>query len=286
MNERGVLEVPAADGGAVAAELFVPGAGAGARGAVLVVPAMGVSQSYYAPFAAWLARQGFLAATFDYRGTGRSLRGRVRDVRVDIAGWGRVDCAAMIDALAERAPGRPLYWVGHSLGGQILPFVPNLGRVTKAVTVAAGSGYWRENSPRLRRWVWLLWYVLAPAAVRLCGYFPGKRLGVVGDLPRGVIEQWRRWCLDPDYAAGAEGPEVRSLYQSVRTPLLSLSFTDDEFMSARNVESLHALFAGAPRTMIRLAPRDVGERRVGHFGFFRPRFEAALWRPFLLPALS
>mgnify|MGYP003477633532 CR=1 FL=1 len=48
-----------------------------------IVPAMGVTQDYYQPFA------------FD---------------------WARLDCAAMIDALP-----RPLYWIGHSLGGQILP---------------------------------------------------------------------------------------------------------------------------------------------------------------------
>ena len=32
------------------------------RAAVLVVPAMGVTQAYYAPFAHWLATQGFLVA--------------------------------------------------------------------------------------------------------------------------------------------------------------------------------------------------------------------------------
>jgi predicted alpha/beta hydrolase len=38
--------------------------------------------------------------------------------------------------------------------------------------------------------------------------------------------------------------------------------------------------------MLRIAPRDVGEPRIGHFGFFRARAEAPLWRPYLLPALA
>ena len=28
----------------------------------------------------------------------------------------------------------------------------------------------------------------------------------------------------------------------------------------------------------RLAPRELGEKHIGHFGFFRERFRASLWR--------
>jgi predicted alpha/beta hydrolase len=181
---------------------------------------------------------------------------------------------------------RPLYWIGHSLGGQILPFVPNRDRVAKIVTVATGSGYWRENAAPLRRIVWWLWYVVAPLSLRLFGYFPGKRLRKVGDLPRGVMEQWRRWCLNPEYALGAEGDPVRGLYASVKTPIVSLSFTDDEYMSALNTESIHGFFVNAPLKMKRIAPKDIGVGRIGHFGFFRPAFEDSLWRSHLLPELS
>jgi hypothetical protein len=38
--------------------------------------------------------------------------------------------------------------------------------------------------------------------------------------------------------------------------------------------------------MIRLHPGQLGERRIGHFGFFRPRYEQSLWRRYLLPALA
>jgi predicted alpha/beta hydrolase len=154
------------------------------------------------------------------------------------------------------------------------------------VTVATGSGYWRENSPPLRRTAWWLWYVIAPLSVRLFGYFPGKRLRKVGDLPRGVMQQWRRWCLNREYAVGAEGDQVRTLYASVNLPIVSLSFTDDEYMSARNTASIHSFFVNAPLKMKRIAPSDIGAGRIGHFGFFRPTFEGSLWRSHLLPELS
>ncbi|MBM3390714.1 MAG: alpha/beta fold hydrolase [Betaproteobacteria bacterium] len=268
----------------VVARFFAPPGEA--KAAVLVVPAMGVTQAYYAPFAEWLAAQGYLVATFDYRGIGQSRYGRLRGLKVDVLDWARQDCAAMVEAVTARAEGRPLYWVGHSLGGQILPFVPNRERVARIVTVATGSGYWRENTAALRRVSWWLWFVAAPLSVRLFGYFPGKRLRKIGDLPRGVMEQWRRWCLNPEYAVGVEGEPAREAYASVTTPIVSLSFTDDEYMSRRNVEAIHGQYVSAPRTLKRYAPKEIGVKRIGHFGFFRPKFEQSLWRAHLLPLLS
>jgi predicted alpha/beta hydrolase len=57
-------------------------------------------------------------------------------------------------------------------------------------------------------------------------------------------------------------------------------------MSARNVESLHGQYAGAPRTMVRLAPAEVGVARIGHFGCFRPAMAGPLWERHLLPRLA
>jgi predicted alpha/beta hydrolase len=273
-----------ADGQEIAAHFFRPQSAV--KGAVLIVPAMGCSQNYYAPFASWLASQGFVTATFDYRGTGLSRPHTLRGFKADILDWARLDCAAMIDALTAQVPAYPLYWIGHSLGGQILPLVPNSDRVTKAVTVATGSGYWRENTPGIRPFAWWLWFVVTPLAVSLCGYFPGKALRKVGDLPKGVMQQWRRWCLNREYAVGAEGDAVRAQYAAVRTPIVSLSFSDDEMMSLRNTESIHGFYSGAQRKMKRIAPQDIGARRIGHFGFFRSAYEASLWRTHLLPELS
>jgi predicted alpha/beta hydrolase len=143
-------------------------------------------------------------------------------------------------------------------------------------TVASGTGYWRDYAPGLRRLAPLLWYGIVPLALPLCGYFPGRRLGMIGDLPAGVMRQWRAWCLDPDYLFGVEDAGWRGAYARLTQPILALSFTDDEYMSARNVESLHAFYAAAARTARRVAPDEAGAPRIGHFGFFR-RTNAALW---------
>ncbi len=248
------------------------------RASVVIPCAMGVAQRYYSHFARWLATQGYLVVTFDYRGVGMSAPRSLRGFDVDIYGWARLDCAVVIDHAKERVPNVPLYWVGHSLGGQLLGLIPNRDKIDRVMTIATGSGYWLENSWPTKRMVWWLWFVVVPITLRLVGYFPGKRLRKVGNLPKNVMAQWRRWCLSREYVVGAEGDQVRAAYASLRTPIVSVSFTDDEMMSPKGVRSLHALYVNAPIEYRQIAPRDIGVKRIGHFGFFRPQFEQTLWK--------
>ncbi|RFA25192.1 alpha/beta hydrolase [Alkalilimnicola ehrlichii] len=271
------------DGYTLAARFFMPEREP--IGGLLIAPAMGVGQDFYAAFARWAASRGCLVVTFDYRGVGLSAPATLRGFDADVMDWAESDCQAVLAALAQRVGARPLYWLGHSIGVHLLPFVPGHERLTKVISVASGSGYWRENSPPLKRRVWLLWYLIAPLTMPAFRYFPGKRFGMVGDLPSPAMRRWRRWCLHPEYVVGVE-PAARRLFAAVTTPIVSLSFSDDEFMSARNTESLHGFYVNAPRKMRRIAPQEAGVRRIGHFGFFRPEHEVSLWERYVLPELG
>ena len=247
------------------------------RASVVIGGAMGVRQSFYAPFAQWLSQQGLRVWTFDYRGSGDS-RGDVplREVDADLFDWAR-DYEAVIDAAKAELPDEPLYLLGHSLGAQLPGFLQRPEQVDGLVSIAAGSGYWRENAPKLKRTILYFWFVLVPLVTRLFGYFPGRKLKKVGDLPRGVILQWRRWCLNPRYSVGAEGELAARSYSRVRFPVLALSMTDDELMTLAGTNSLVSFYTGAPSAVERIAPADVQARRIGHFGFFREQFSQSLW---------
>ena len=119
--------------------------------------------------------------------------------------------------------------------------------------------------------------VLVPMATWLCGYFPGRRLRSIGDLPKGVILQWRRWCLNPRYGMGAEGAAAEQSYAAVRFPIVAYSLADDELMTLQGIERLNGFYAQAPSKVETIAPQDVHAARIGHFGFFRPAFRASLW---------
>lgn len=248
----------------------------GAHASLVIGAAMGVRQDFYAAFATWLAGQGYRVTTFDYRGHGYSLQGPMRAVRATISDW-VLDYEAVVAAAKAALPGQPLYLVGHSLGAQLPGLMSDTDHIAGMLGVAAGSGYWRDNAPRLKRMVPVFWGLIVPVSTALCGYFPGKRLGMVGDLPAGVIRQWRRWCLNPHYGMGAEGPLAEQSYAAVRFPILSYALADDELMTQRGIEHLASFYRQAAARVETIAPHEAGAGRIGHFGFFRPQFEATLW---------
>ena len=172
-----------------------------AKGAVVVPSAMGVAQNFYARFAEWLAGQGYFVVTFDYRGIGRSAPATLRGFRADIFDWAR-DCESVIDFVKRRWPRTPLYWVGHSLGGQLaccrLALAP---RSAQALwLVASGAPYWR-SFPSPTRW-WLPFaYRFLPWLAERRGALPGRRVGFGGNEARGVIRDWSRSALGGRYAA-------------------------------------------------------------------------------------
>jgi predicted alpha/beta hydrolase len=269
--------LPLDDGGALALQVWEPPGGAVAS--VVIGGAMGVPQTYYAAYAAWLAQQGYRVWTFDYRGHGAShppTPGHtLRGYRADLLDWVR-DYEAVVRTAKDERPTLPLYLVGHSLGAQLPGLFEHPERIAGLLSIAAGSGYWRDNAPRLRRRVLFFWHLMVPLATGVCGYFPGRRLGMVGDLPAGVIRQWRRWCLHPRYSA-AEGPEALARYARVRYPVLAWSFADDEMMTLRGTHSLVRLYGNALRRVESLQPAEAGVRRIGHFGLFREDFRETLW---------
>jgi predicted alpha/beta hydrolase len=127
-------------------------------------------------------------------------------------------------------------------------------------------------------------HAAGPLLVPLFGYFPGRALGMVGDLPAPVFRQWSRWCRHPAFAWGSEPERVLPSLQAARFAIDAFSFSDDEAMTEGNTRTLLAAMPNAPSRVTVVAPADVGLVRIGHLGAFRPE-SAALW-PRLEAALN
>lgn len=265
----------AADGFALAATLFAPAGPP--RGGVLIAGAMATPQTHYRAFAGWLAQQGFVVLTFDYRGTHASGGDRVARIDASFDTWGQQDVSAAARALAEHAPGVPLSYLGHSLGGQLFASCTEQALFGRAVLVASGSGYWPRLRRAVPRWgLFLATQVWGPLLTPLFGYFPGARLRKVGNLPAGVIRQWTHWCRHPDYLA--RDADQRERFERVTTPITYLYAADDEVFSDWSAERFVALFQpGTVQRREALQAHALGVRRIGHFGYFRSRMEALLW---------
>jgi predicted alpha/beta hydrolase len=268
------IDFTATDGHTLAAHRFDPHGPV--RGQVVIAAAMAVPQAFYAPFARFLAKRGYTTWTFDYRGIGESFTGPRRRLKADLGDWLRKDYDALLQRIAATSPHDPLFVVGHSFGGQVAPLLPSRERLAGVVNIAVGSGSSGHLRPRVRRSAPFLWHVLAPALCPVFGYFPGSRIGVVGDLPTGAMYQWRRWCLTPEYLLSGE-PGAREAYATANYPVLALTFADDELLAEAGSRLLHEAYHKRQVDYRLIEPAQQGLRRIGHFGFFKQQCEMNLW---------
>jgi predicted alpha/beta hydrolase len=267
--------IPADDGRLLDVATFEPMGSP--RAVAVIVGAMATPSAFYDEFARWLADRGVAVVTFEFRGMGSVAE--MKAETGDIDRW-TADADTVLAFLARRHPGVPVTWIGHSLGGQLVPYVDHAA-LAAIVTVASGEGYWRLNVPGVRWRALLLWWLIAPVAITLAGYFPGKRLGIVGDLPKGALYQWRRWCLHANYLQ-VDHPDAAEQYASVKVPLISISFTDDELLSGASIQALNNRYVNAEQVHQRFSPEQLDGRSIGHHGFFR-RSNEDLWDELVLP---
>lgn len=254
------------------------------RGVCIIATATGVAQYLYDDFAHWLTEQGYTAITFDYDGIGLSIDRHVKYSKSDKLSWAKYDCPAVLAYAKQQYPNQKITWIGHSVGAHMLGFMEDTSDIDRAITVGAGTGTWWYNAPPTKRVAWFLWYFLVPATAPFLGYFPGDKLNIMCNLPKGVIMQWRRWCLKKDYAVGYEGDWLRQNFAETKMPMTSLAFSDDDMMSLKNVNMLHAFFTAAPQKQIRISPTDINQKRIGHIGWHKKRYQQ-LWENYFLPEL-
>jgi predicted alpha/beta hydrolase len=275
------VEIQTSDGVALQGMLYVPQGQY--RHAVLVSGGLGIPQRFYAPFASWLVQRGHLVLTFDLRGMGASRRPEhrrsLRGLDADMLTWARQDFPAAVQTLLGRAGGESISLIGHSLGVHhaAMTDADTQARIDTVVSVAAGSGYWRDWASPSRRLAPLMLHLAAPVLTPLLGYFPGKALRMVGDLPGPAMRQWARWCRHPDFAWGAEPDLIQPSVQSARFRIEAFSFTDDDAMTENCTRKLLAAMPNALSNLHVIEPRRLGLPAIGHIGAFRPQASGSLW---------
>jgi predicted alpha/beta hydrolase len=249
---------------------------ASAEAVVVINPATGVLASYYHRYARFLAAQGFTALTYDYRGIGESRPQRLHGMKARWADWGTKDFAAALD-FALGLGGRVMA-VGHSVGGYLPGLADNAPALTRILAVGGQYGYWGDYVAAQRAGLFAKWHVAMPALAALYGYFPGKKLGWLEDLPKGVALDWalhraRMEAMHPPRARA----EVLARFAAVTAPILAVTMSDDEFATPQAIRRTLAYYTGAPKEAVMLHPRDLGHERIGHFGLFHGRHAGDFW---------
>lgn len=273
----GPVGFPALDGYRLAGILFRPEKPKGR--AVMINAATGVRQEYYAKFASYLLERGYTVLTYDYRGIGSSLHGPLRELRhARMQDWARLDAGGALEFLEHVAPGETLHAIGHSFGGQAFGLMPGSARIVAAFAVGSQSGYWRHWPLPRRYGFWLMIHALIPGSTPLAGYCPSSVLGLGDNLPSGVGLEWAAWCRNPGYHIGALGEAVKPGFAAFTGRLRAYCIEDDTFAPRPAVDAFLGFYPNAAAELRTVVPREVGAKAIGHFGFFREKFRATLWR--------
>jgi predicted alpha/beta hydrolase len=250
------------------------------QGVIVMNGATGFPQTFYFKLALYAAERGYDVLVYDYRGMGLSAPTDLASETTRMSDWGLLDMRAALDAAVQRAQGLPVATFGHSIGGQFLGLLANHALARVHVQIATSVGYWRWEHAPFRYLAWWFWRVHGPVLVAIKGYVPtgGGWAGL--PLPRGVYEEWRRWCLRPDHF----GPDLRTYlsdnyFAEIRAPLLTVGFTDDAIATRRTVDAINKFFPNVARDSRWYSPADAGGKRIGHEGFFAARHRDTLWRP-------
>ncbi len=232
------------------------------------------------------AKRGCAVLTYDYRGTGDSRKKspagsrRPRSLagfKAGMSDWAALDVTAAVAWMRERYHHLPLNYVGHSFGGQALGLLPNNSEVSRALLIAAQAGYWKLMAAPERYRVYVMLNYVGTPLTRVLGYAPGWS-GLGEDLPRGVFQQWVGWVMSRRYLFDDTNLKALQNFPQFRGAMRALCFSDDPWATPPAVELLCSGFIAIDPEILTIAPADVGAKRIGHFGFFRPEHRDTLWR--------
>ncbi|RJF76275.1 alpha/beta hydrolase family protein [Rhodopseudomonas palustris] len=248
-------------------------------GMAIVNAATGVLARYYRRYAGFLAAHGYDVVTYDYRGIGASRPARMRGCGYRWRDWGELDFAAALRFAQGEARGGPVVVVGHSIGGFLPGLAENAADIDRMLTVGAQYAWWLDYVAHRRLGLFAKWHLAMPVLTAAFGYFPGRRLGWLEDLPAGVAHEWS--FRGPRFERSHPRRERRRALErmaAVRAPILAVAVADDEFGTAPAIRRALHYYRGAECTAVMLRPADYGRETIGHFSLFHDSHAAGFWR--------
>ena len=99
----------------------------------------------------------------------------------------------------------------------------------------------------------------------------------LADRRRDNPELIGRRNVGPLLLSGA-GLDTRENFHNYKNPLRAICFTDDPWATRTAVELLCSGFTATTPDIVSISPKDIGVKKIGHMGFFRPEHRDTLWR--------
>lgn len=207
--------------------------------ALLFVCALGVEASYYTPFAEALSQEGILAAMCDLRGNGTSNLRPCRGVDFGYREIVELDIPAAMQVVSDKRLDLPLYFGGHSLGGQLAMLHAAASRpsIEAMILVACAIPYYRNWSGKTRAFIQILSRVF-PVLGPLLGYVPGHRFGFGGIEAPTVMRDWSHNARTARYELTGSAFDYEAALAELEIDLLTVNVDGDVMAPPNAVDFL------------------------------------------------
>lgn len=247
----------------------------------MVHPATATPQGFYRAFAQFAAAAGLVVVTYDYRGTGLSGEPRSHS-EIRMRDWIEQDIPAAARWAAENYPELPHYAIGHSVGGHGLALNYGTGSLTRAAIVSCHVAATRTIEPWTKRArVFLVLNVLGPMLSRVCGYMPGRKLGLGEDIPAAAMREWGVWTRNPRYFFDDPSMNAAGRCAGLEVPVLALGASDDPWASPAQMDVLAGFLTNSHVHRRTVTPSELGLKAIGHHGLMRRAVGEGVWHQVL-----
>ena len=267
-----------ADGVALKATIYSPEKSvAKTHATVVIAAALGVPQTFYTDFTSFCCSQGVRCLTLDYRGTYTEIPVDNSSANFRLAEWGAKDINAAID-YCKQWP-EPVQLIGHSIGGQVVSLAKNSVQLESISLVAASAPYWRRWQFPQNILMLISSHLLFPLVTRFSKSFNSKTFGLgTLTMPSQLIRDWAHWMRYPDYLFSKKLELDTSASGRLKCPIFSYLISDDNLAPEANIRHLNQYFDSATLKLIRIVPKDLHVKSIGHSGLFRKKVGGAYWQ--------
>ena len=278
MIEKEKFSVICADGVVLRGLLIIP---ANPKAVVQFNGGTATKKEFYLPFLEYLASQNYLCCLWDYRGSGESAPESLAKCEYHFLDYGTKDMPTVKDYLTKRFPHLPFLIFAHSVGGQQVGFMNNLADVKGMVGFAVSAGYLPHMPLFERIKSAYFFFVFTPLSILFTGYVKAKKFGYMEDLPKNIILTWRDWCMQSDYFFNKKfyGTSVqKGVFDKMPFPIHIFWATDDYISNKKSIPSFwNNVKSTFGIDFTKIQPKEINEKSVGHFGFFKRSMQTKLW---------
>ena len=258
----------------LSAHLFIPSKN---NNKLLVInSATGVKQQVYFSMAKFLAEQGYVVLTYDYRGIGLSKPEKMRNYEASMRDWGKEDFKAVINYVVENFPNYRKFCLGHSVGALILGMNKEAQVFDKFIFMATQNAYVGNLKFKTKLEAFLGFGIAQPLSTEIMGYFPAHWFGLGESLPKNCAYDWRTLILNKKSTSKLLS-KTNDFSKELNQNVAVFYAEDDTWLTEKGVKSLlNEVYPNMKPTYHFLKVSDSEKGEIGHVNFFRS-FNKKLW---------